>query len=105
MRALPIIAFISLSFFSTAQVTIIGHNRLNDEPLKLTTITIKQGTNTIRSYNTQSKSDFRVDLDFGHDYRVYFEHPRSPVMFMEVAAAAVPIDKYEYRMTYELNVP
>jgi outer membrane protein OmpA-like peptidoglycan-associated protein len=78
---------------------------INNTPLVNTRITVKQGTIITQALDTRGKSDFRVSLDFGKNYRIYFSHPQVPLMFMEVIADNVPVDKYEYRMTYELNVP
>jgi outer membrane protein OmpA-like peptidoglycan-associated protein len=78
---------------------------LNEQLLRNTKILVKQGAVTTQSFNTGNKSDFKVQLDFGNRYQIWFQHERAPLMFMEVWADNVPQDKFEYRMTYELNVP
>ena len=105
MRLPCLLVLAICSLVSNAQITIIGHNMINDMPLKQTSIMVYKGTTVTQTFNTMAKPDFRVQLDFGHVYRIYFENGKCPRMFMEVVANNVPLDKYEYRMTYELNVP
>ena len=78
---------------------------INNSPVKSTKILVKQGSVVTKTLDTKSSADFKLQLDFGKVYQVYFQNPLAPVMFMEVKADDVPSDKYEYRMTYELNVP
>lgn len=98
-----------LSFFvlkaAFAQITIIGHNKINNTKIGNTRILVKDGNDVIEKLDTKSSSDFMVKLDFGKIYRIYFQNAESPVMFMEVIANNIPVDKYEYKMVYELNVP
>lgn len=105
MRYLRLLGLLLLSLSFRAQITIIGHNMINDVPLKQTRIVVLRGSVVSETLHTQGKTDFRLQLDFGHVYRVYFENDRSPRMYLEIAGDNVPVDKYEYRMTYEMNVP
>ncbi|MBL7933022.1 MAG: OmpA family protein [Bacteroidia bacterium] len=88
-----------------AQITLIGHAMINNSPLTQVGIVVNEGTTILKSFNTQAKSDFKIVLDFGKVYRIYFSHPKSPVMFMEVIGNNIPAEKKSYLMTYELNVP
>lgn len=92
-------------FLVKAQVIIIGHNKLNNEPVQNTRIFVKDGDQVIQKLDTKNSTDFNVKLDFGKIYRIYFQNAKSPVMYMEVIANNIPVDKYEYKMVYELNVP
>ncbi len=100
-----LITIFCLAGFCRAQVTIIGHNMINHVPLQNTLIEVKKEGAVVQSIDTRNKSDFRVQLDFGSNYQIIFTNNRSPRMFMEVMAAGVPAEKFEYRMTYELNIP
>jgi len=88
-----------------SQITIIGHNQINNSKLTNTRIFVKDGQDVVQKLDTKNSSDFMVRLDFGKIYRIYFQNEQSPVMFMEVVANNIPIEKYEYKMVYELNVP
>lgn len=92
-------------FVIPAQVTIIGHNQINNDKLANTKILVKDGDEIIQKLDTKNSGDFMLKLPFGKIYRVYFQNQISPVMFMEVIANNIPQDKFEHRMTYELNVP
>jgi outer membrane protein OmpA-like peptidoglycan-associated protein len=94
-----------VSFVLNGQITVIGHNMLNNTPVKYTSIVVRDENSVVKTFDTRGSSDFKLQLDFGKNYRVYFYNPVCPAMFMEVKAANIPADKYEYRMTYELNVP
>src|SRR6476661_1561122 len=93
------------SNYSIGQITLIGHNMINNTPIKFTRILVKQGGVTTKTLDTKAYTDFKLQLDFGKIYTIYFQNSLSPLMFMEVKADDIPSDKYEYRMTYELNVP
>lgn len=97
-----IVFFNALSY---GQITLIGHTKLNNSPLANSSVFVKEGNTTIKTINTQKKSEFLVKLEFGKVYKIYFQHANSPVMFMEIIADNIPQDKYDYRMGYELDVP
>ncbi|HOZ86358.1 MAG TPA: OmpA family protein [Bacteroidia bacterium] len=90
---------------SYGQITIIGHNKLNNDPLKNTIILVKEGATVTRTLNTKTSSDFLLKLDFGKKYSVYFQNPKSPVTYLEVDATKVPEDKYSYKMLHEIDIP
>lgn len=99
-----IILFSMLSNAWLSQITIIGHNQINNTKLINTKIIVKQGNDILQKLETKNSSEFMVNLPFGKNYRLYFQNELCPVMFMEVNAANVPEDKYAYKMIYELNV-
>lgn len=106
MVRLPLlISLVMLCFSVKAQITLIGHTMINNSPVTQVGITVKEGSNTLKSVNTLTKSDFKLVLEFGKVYYIYFSYPKSPVMFMEVAGNNIPAEKRSYLMTYELNVP
>ncbi|MCE3259468.1 MAG: OmpA/MotB domain protein [Bacteroidetes bacterium] len=88
-----------------AQVTIIGHNQINNSKLNNTKIIVKDGNDILQKLDTKNSPDFRIKLDFGKIYRLYFQNEQCPVMCMEVVANNIPVDKRAYNMVYELNVP
>lgn len=101
-RALLFLIFLSVSLYS--QITIIGHNKLYNEPLKNTVILVKEGSTITRTLSTKASGDFMLPLDFGKDYRIYFQNAKSPLIFMEVIASNVPEEKRNYKMLHEMNV-
>src|SRR5689334_6345454 len=105
MKKSSLVLLLALQFFFyQAQIAIIGHNMINNVPIMNTRIVVKTGGIITKTLNTLSKPDFKLQLEFGKIYQVYFQHPRCPVMFMEVAGNNVPSDRYQYLMTYEMNV-
>ncbi|MES2678317.1 MAG: OmpA family protein [Bacteroidota bacterium] len=100
-----LLSSILFALSSYGQITIIGHNKLNNDPLKNTAIIVKDGTVLTRTLNTKTSNDFLLKLDFGRKYRVYFQNAKSPVTFLEVDATNVPEDKYSYKMVHEIDIP
>lgn len=103
LQLLLFIIFVSLR--SYGQITIIGHNRLNNTPITSTSIFIKENGVVTRTLNTGKSSDFMFKLEYGKNYTILFQNPKSSLMYMEVFAADVPEDKWAYKMIHELNVP
>ena len=105
MRYLLLLFYFLIFNVSFAQIQIIGHNQLNGEPLQKVNLIVKDGASSLQTFNTKNTPDFTVKLSFGKIYRIYFQHPQCPVMFLEVVANNIPEEKFQYKMTYELNVP
>jgi outer membrane protein OmpA-like peptidoglycan-associated protein len=106
MRKSRFVCFlICLGFVSRGQITLIGHTMINKMPLTEVAIFIKEGSVITKTLSTKGKSDFKIQLDYGKLYHIYFQHPKSPVMHMDVMANTVPPEKYDYLMGYELNIP
>ncbi len=103
LRALLFFLLLPVHFYS--QITIIGHNRLNNEPIKNTLLLVKENGVVTKTISTKASSDFLIKLDFGKNYRIYFQNPKSPVTYLEVLAGNVPEDRYMYKMVHELNIP
>lgn len=90
---------------SYSQIILIGHTQVNNEPIDKVSVIVNDGSSFIQNFNTKNKSDFMLKLNFGKIYRVYFQQPQCPVMFLEIVANNIPEEKQHYKMTYELNVP
>lgn len=97
--------FICFSSVTRGQINLIGHTLINNSPLKQVAIFVKADGVLTKTLNTQNKSEFKLQLDYGKVYDIYFQHPNSPVMRLQVLANTVPREKYEYLMGYELNIP
>jgi outer membrane protein OmpA-like peptidoglycan-associated protein len=95
--------FICLSLY--CQITVIGHDKLNNSHLINTTIIVKEGSVVTKTLHTKASSDFLLKLEFGKNYQVYFENQKCSSMFLTVTADNVPEEKYYYKMVYELDVP
>ena len=97
----------SICFYSISlgQINLIGHAMINNSPVKQVGISVKVNGVITKTLNTQSKSDFKLQLDFGNNYEIYFNYAKSPEMHMQVIASTVPREKYDYLMVYELNIP
>ena len=72
--------FLLVSLFccvlSKGQITIIGHNELNNSPLLNTIIYVKQDGVLKETINTKSSANFMVKLKFDHDYSIYFNNTK-----------------------------
>jgi outer membrane protein OmpA-like peptidoglycan-associated protein len=88
-----------------SQIILLGHNQINNEKLTNTRIVVKDGYSVLQTLNTKTSADFKLKLDFGKIYRIYFQNSSCPIIFLEIIANNVPVDKYEYVMTHELNIP
>ena len=100
--------FIFLFFISQSlycQITIIGHDKLNNSHLINTTVIVKDGGVVTKTLNTKASYDFLLRLEFGKNYQVYFENQQCSSMFLSVTADNIPEEKYYYKMVYELDVP
>lgn len=106
MRIKLIFVFFScFSFICNGQVTLIGRTHLNNVELSQVAISVKVNGVITKTLNTQAKSGFKLIFEFGKTYDIYFQHPKCPVMYMQVIANTVPPEKYHYLMGYELKVP
>jgi outer membrane protein OmpA-like peptidoglycan-associated protein len=101
--------FVLVSLFccvlSKGQITIIGHNELNNSPLLNTIIYVKQDGVLKETINTKSSANFMVKLKFDHDYSIYFNNTKCQTMFLEVKVTNIPSEKQEINMVHELNIP
>lgn len=106
MKKVYLLLYFACSYFiSHSQIKLIGHTMLNNSPVKDVSVIVKSDGVITKTLSTQSKSEFKLQLDFGKVYDIYFQNPKSPVMYMRVLANTVPPEKYEYMMGYELNIP
>src|ERR1700749_936330 len=91
--------------YSYGQITIIGHNKLNNDPVGNTLIRVKEGGGFTKTLTTKPSGDFLIKLAFGKKYSIYFQNPKSPLIYLDVVADNVPEEKYSYKMVHELNIP
>ncbi len=104
-RSILIAAFSLFCGLIRAQIMVIGHNQINNEKLTNTYITVRDDSKQIQALNTKNSGDFKLKLNFGKIFRIYFQNPNCPVMFLEIIANNIPEEKFSYLMTHELNVP
>jgi len=86
-----------------AQITVIGKNVLNGNPVLSAKLFVYGDGKLTHTLSTSKQSEFMLQLDFGKVYKVYIQHPNSPLQHFEVVANTIPADKYMYRMTYEFH--
>lgn len=96
---------VCFSFFCRGQINLIGHTQINNTPVSNVFITVKTDGVVTKTLSTLSKTDFKIPLDYGKVYKIYFQHPKCVTMHLEVLANTVPPEKYDYLMGYELNIP
>src|SRR5689334_3491697 len=100
-KILSLLALIFVGYASVGQITLIGHNMINNTPVNNTTIFVKEGGVITQSLNTKSKTDFKIQLEFGKIYKIYLQNPKCPLMHLEVLANNIPKDRYNYMMIHE----
>lgn len=106
MNTLRLLLFSGLfSLCSYGQITIIGHNKLNNIPITNTSVFVKEKGVITKTLTTGKTSDFMIHLEYGKNYQVFFQNTKSTPMFMEILASDVPEEKRAYKMVHELNVP
>lgn len=104
-KACLFLFFICCNFIINAQIKLVGHTMINTSPVKEVNVSVRVDGIVTKTLNTQSRSEFKLELDYGKVYDIYFQNPKSPVMYMRVITNTVPREKYEYLMGYELNIP
>lgn len=85
-------------------LTFKGINFFNDKPLANTTIKVMNGQKLVKEFNTKTANEFKVELDFGSTYDLYFINARAQQMFIRIFAD-IPVAKRNYKMVYELKIP
>lgn len=94
--------FLVISITGSAQIYVLGNTLLKRQPLKNVQVTVKKGDKTVMEFNTGTKNEFTVELDYGPNYKIYLQHPDCATMYATVKSDDVPPGKYEYRMKYAL---
>jgi len=94
-----------LSALCFGQITLIGHNEINNSGIYPVKISVFNGTTLEQQINTEKKPTFNIKLAFGKKYKIVVQNPECPVMYFEVDASNVPADKQEIRMVHEMDVP
>lgn len=96
---------VCLVLASRGQISLVGHAQLNQTPLSQVSIVVKSGSLVVQTLDTRQQEDFKLKLDHGKDYTVWFRHPKSPVLYMEILSGSIPPEKHELKMGYELSIP
>jgi outer membrane protein OmpA-like peptidoglycan-associated protein len=92
-----------ISCFSQ-NLTFTGFTRYDEEPLPDAKIRVMQGNSVYTQTTSNASGAFTLKLDFGLDYKIYFEKENFTAMYA-VIAGAVPEDKTHYKIKYEITVP
>lgn len=102
-----LLSFIFLLFIGSlpAQIILIGHNQLNNNPLTDVKVNVMSGKTVEQTVSLGKKTQFNITLPFGKKYNVFVQHPDCPVMYFEVDGTNVPADKQNIRMIHELDMP
>ncbi len=95
--------FLVISITGSAQIYVLGNTLLKRQPLKNVQVTVKKGDKTVMEFNTGTKNEFTVELDYGPNYKIYLQHPDCATMYATVKSDDVPPGKYEYRMKYAFD--
>ncbi len=103
------IIFLLVALFLTlqlqAQIILIGHNQLNNNPLTDVKVSVMNGKTAEQTVSLGKKTQFNLTLAFGKKYNIVVQHPDCPVMYFEVDGTKVPADKQSIRMIHELDMP
>lgn len=103
MKKIFSILFVLGFLKSQSQIIIVCDNLINGKPLKNTAVTVKSNGKVIQNLNTESKSTFSVELEFGEDYAIYLENERCTPMFFEVLGKTVPKAKFDNTMEHAMD--
>jgi outer membrane protein OmpA-like peptidoglycan-associated protein len=104
LKKILLIFLCFIAAFHHAQITLIGHNLINNEKVQNCDIKVFEGNKNTQSFNTGKSNDFQIKFEFGKVYRIFFYHPVGPRMSIELVADNIPSEKEHIHMTHELNV-
>jgi outer membrane protein OmpA-like peptidoglycan-associated protein len=106
MRRIPVL-FVCLFLLAQipAQIIVIGHTQLNNNPLTDVKVNVMNGKTIEQTQSLGKKTAFNLTLPFGKKYNIVVQHPDCPVMFVEIDGTKVPADKQNIRMVHELDLP
>lgn len=88
-----------------AQMILIGHNQINGTPLKEVNVTLIESGKTIKKIELTKKTDFTLTFDLGKKYQLYVQNLNCPIMFIDIDASTVPIEKQTIKMVSEIDIP
>lgn len=103
MKGLALSILILFSVRASAQMEVIGHNLLNNKPISNTKVYVKSNGVITQTLDTKSKTEFRIELDYGKNYQVYLQNEKSPVIFFDVITDNIPQNRYDYAMGHIFN--
>lgn len=106
---LLVVCFLSLnSLFSQAEydgsLQFVGINMFNYKPLTNTKVIVKTADKLVQELDTKGSNEFKVKLDFGHTYDIYFINAKAQKMFIRIYAD-IPEKKRNLHTTYALEIP
>lgn len=104
-RFLLIVLAVCLIHICRSQITIIAHAEMNTYPINGIKVTVKENNKIIQSLSSGKKATFNINLSFDKKYTIYVQHSECPVMYIEVDATKVPIEKQSIKMFHELDIP
>jgi len=85
-------------------LTFRGINMFNDKPLTNTIIRLMNGQKLVKEFNTKTTHEYKLEIEFGSTYDLYFINSLAQPMFIRIFAD-IPINKRNYKMVYELKIP
>ena len=103
MKKIFSILFVLGFLKSQSQIIIVCDNLINGKPIKNTSVTVKSNGKITQTLNTESKSSFSVELEFGEDYSIYLDNERCTPMFFEVLGKTVPKAKFDNTMEHAMD--
>jgi len=100
--------FINLTFVcllsANAQVAVFGNVFMNNEKLNDSKIIVKSSKgNVLQTVSTGGSNTFSIEVDFGPNYYVYIENPKTYPMFFEIITEKVPMRLYDSQMAHEMD--
>ena len=104
-RYLFIILAVCFIHICRSQITIIAHAETNTYPISGIKVTVKENDKIIQTLNSGKKATFNINLAFDKKYAIYVHHSECPVMYFEVDATKIPIEKQSIKMFHELDIP
>jgi outer membrane protein OmpA-like peptidoglycan-associated protein len=103
MKKIYLFLFFCFALKVGAQMEVIGHNLLNNKAIANTKVFVKCDGVITQTLNTKTKTEFRIELDYGKNYKVYLQNEKSPLIFFEVITDNIPQNKYDYAMGHIFN--
>lgn len=106
MKKLTLILFsLCFGFGANSQVQVVGHNFLNNRPLKNTKIIVKDGAAITTTLDTKDATEFTFEVDYGRNYQVYVQNEKCATMFFEIIANNIPAKMYDEGMNHTFDLP
>ncbi len=111
MKQCRIVLFFALLFGSilnaqedAGALQFIGHNFFSEKELFFTQVKVTSKHNVISDMETGKTNTFKIALQYGAVYDIYFKNAKTQTAYIRVFAN-IPANKYNVKTTYELDVP